>query len=240
MNRIYLSLAGLLVCGLCLTFSSMAQEKKEPNVGDPAKGAKETEKTKALRDLELASRLINYGRANKHAESLLIAAQIIHKTPTQKLNVASKATGGDAATKVADAPVRDDSPKALVAEAKKLSPSAHVAGLANATLLILDEESRGVAGGPMSSGNFVVRPGVAFTWDPITYIGLQSAIVHVNTGTNCNMLLEVFDQFGNRVAADGVPGNYFRVSWTPRDTGTFTIRLTNRDTIALACNIQTN
>jgi len=242
MNRIRMLAAALLLCGLCTGLAGLAfgekeknTDKKAPNVQESAKGAKETDKTKGIDDLALASKLIQYGRKEKHPESLLIAAQILHKNPTEKLTVGSKVTGE--ATKSIAVATYDDSPKALVAEAKKLSSSAHVASLAAATLMILDEEPRGPAGGP-STDFFTIQPGQRITWNPITFIGLQRATVHIDNRVFGNMLLEIFDEFGNRVAFDGIPGTFFNSSWTPAFNGPFTIRLTNRDTIAFNCSLR--
>lgn len=231
-----------LLCGLGTGFTVLAQdngkEKKGPNIQEAPKDAKETEQTKALQDLELASRLIQYGRKNKHAESLLIAAQVLHNTPTQELKVESKASGKPKEKAAPPAKV-DNSPKALVAEAKRLSSSPAVASLAEATLKILDEAPRGPVGGPRVD-NFTIQPGQRITWDPITFVGLQRATVFIDNRVFGNMLLEVFDQFGNRVAVDGVPGTFFSATWTPAFNGPFTIRLTNRDTIAFRCVLTTN
>jgi hypothetical protein len=240
MNRIRVLFAAALLCGFgtalyCVGPSNNAgaQDKKGPNVQESPKGVKESPKTKAMDDMALAAQLIQYGRREKSAESLLLAAQMMHKTSMEKLGAERKTEGG---TK-AEAPASvDDSPKALVAEAKKMSNSPQTQALAKATQQIIDESSRGPAGGPRFD-NFTILPGQKITWDPVTFIGLQPATVHINNRVFGNMILEVFDQFGNRVAVDSTPGTFFRVNWTPAFNGTFTIRLTNRDTIAFNCSL---
>lgn len=239
MNRIRVLLAAVLACGIGVGLyglggdSAGAQDKKGPNTQEAPKGIKESAKTKAVDDMALAAQLIQYGRREKNAESLLMAAQILHKTSTQKLDAKRKVEGEMKGEAPASA---DDSPKALVAEAKKMSTSAAVKALAAATQQIIDESSRGPAGGARFD-NFTIQPGQRVVWDPITFIGLEPATVHINNRVFGNMILEVFDQFGNRVAVDSTPGTFFRVNWTPAFTGTFTIRLTNRDTIGFNCSL---
>ena len=242
MNRIRMFAAAVILGGLCTGLTVMGQdktEKKGPNVQDPVKGAKESDKNKALQDLDLASRLIQYGRTNKHAESLLIAAQILHNTPTTKLKVKATVVGEKKAD-VAEPVKANNSPKALVAEAKKLSTSAAVESLAKATLIILDEEPRGRLGGPGVDGPFILYPNQERTWNGMTFVGGQMAEVAIANGVYGRMILEVRDQFGNVVARDNVPGSFYNCRWTPAFTGPFTIRLTNLDTIAFRCGMATN
>jgi hypothetical protein len=245
MTRIRLLCTFAILCGVLSTVAvqkGMAQEKKGPAVQEPAKTDKQSPDAKYLHDLELAFKLIQYGRQNKNAESLLIAAQIIHKTPTRKLKAEFKVTGEGKETTPVPTKI-DNSPKALIAEAKKLSSSVVVENLAMVTQKMIDEETRGPAGGPMASGFFIVQPNRSFTYDPIQFVGLQRAIVHVemlNGLADSQMVLEVFDQFGTRVAMDNIPGNYFRTEFTPAFNHRFTIRLTNRDSIPYTVRIRAN
>ena len=240
MSRIRMKFAFAILSGVVVAAlaSTAAAQQKGPNVQDSPKVVKETDATKALQNVELASRLIQYGRQYKHAESLLIAAQILHKNPTAKLN-AGFSVKGEKNEKAVVPAAPDNRPQALVAEAKKLSSFPHVASLAAATLAILDEAPRGAAGGPKSAV-FTIKPGQMITWNPITFVGLQKGIVHINNGVFGAMDLEIFDEFGNRVARDNIPGTYFRAEWTPAFNGPFTIRLTNRDTISFNCVLTTN
>jgi hypothetical protein len=235
---VLLSGLGLAVHSTTFTERATAQDKKGPNVQDPPKGLKESAKTKALEDLELATRLIQYGRKHKNAESLLVAAKILHNTPTEKLTVGYKVTGEKPEKMVMPAKV-DNSPKALVAEAKKMSSTPATEALAAATLKAIDEDPRGALGGPRTDG-FVIQPGQTITWNPITFVGNQPAVVHIANVVFGTMILEVRDQFGNLVARDNIPGTFFRCTWTPAFTGPFTVRLINIDTISFRCGLGTN
>jgi hypothetical protein len=241
MKRICMFATAVTLCGLCTGLTVSGQEKtdkKGPNVQDAPKGVKESDKTKALENLELANRLIQYGRAHKNAESLLVAAQILHDTPTEKLTVGHKVTG-EKNEKVAPPVKMINSPKALVAEAKKLSSSPAIEALAMATLKVLEENPRGALGGPRTDA-FTIQPLQTINWNPITFVGGQPGVVHIANGQFGAMILEVRDEFGNLVARDNVPGTFFRCSWTPAFTGPFTIRLINIDTISFRCAMATN
>jgi hypothetical protein len=237
MNQLRLVLTICLVA--CFSAAVAGQDKKSPNVQDPPKGAKESPKTKAVQDLELAARLIQYGRSEKNAEALLVAAQILHKTPTEKLAVGSAVENSDKMAKPAAAAAVDDSPKALVAEAKKMSSSTQVAALATATAKMLEESTRGALGGPKIDA-FTIRPGDTINWNPITFVGGQKAVVFIDNRVFGSMVLEVRDENGNVVARDNLPGTYFRVEFVPAWTGPFRIRLINIDTISFNCGMATN
>ncbi len=237
MSRIRLLAVAVVLCGLAAASTARAQDKNGPNLDKSPKAAKVSDKTKALQDLELASRLINYGRANKHAESLLVAAQIIHNTPTAPIK-ATPTIKGEKGNAAAPAKV-DNSPKALVAEANKLSNTPAVKTLAAATMQALEEQPRGRLGGP-GVDTFTIYPGQTISW-PTTFIGGQNAVVDIDMrGVFGVMTLAVYDQNGNLVARDTVPGTYYNVRWQPLWTGRFTIRLTNRDSVAFRCVMRTN
>jgi len=242
MKRIRMFAAAMVLCGLCTGLTVIGQEKtekKDPNTQDAPKGLKISAKTKALEDLALASKLIAFGRENKSAESLLLAAKIIHTTSTEKLKADKDEITGDA-VKAKAAKQKDNSPKALIAEAKAMSSAPHVGALAAATAKIVDEETRGLVGGPYRSVR-TVGPGQVWTVSGMTFAGGQLAEVDVDLyGVTGRFILTVHDQFGNQVARDAVPGAFYNCRWVPRFTGQFTVRLTNIDTIAFNCDLLTN
>jgi hypothetical protein len=133
----------------------------------------------------------------------------------------------------------DNSPKALVAEAKKMATTPAAEALAASTEKMVQEAQRDAAGGPKTD-NFVIKPGETITWKPITFVGGKKAIVDIEYVVDGRMTLEVFDQSGNLVARDNIPGHYVNCQWFPAQTGSFTCRLTNNDTISFLCNLLTN
>lgn len=238
MNRIRMFATAVILCGLCTGLTVVGQEKKAPNIQDPPKDLKINAKTKALQDLALAAKLITFGREHKSAESLLLAAKIIHTTPTDKLKADKSEVTGDA-VKGQVAKQKDSSPKALIAEAKAMSTAPHIAALVTATAKIVDEEPRGVVGGPVR-GVQNVGPGQVWTVSGLNFAGGQLAVVDVQLLIAGRFILTVHDQNGNLVARDAVPGTFYNCRWVPISTGPVTVRLTNIDTIAFTCDLLTN
>ena len=238
-----LGLLAALVLGMPTVASAQAggvKKKDTPNVQPADKDSTVGEKAKAVADLELASRLIHFGRENKSAESLLLAAQIIAKTPTKAMESRRTVEG----TEVGNAgkpEVVDNSPTALIAEAKKLSDSPAVVALAAATDDLIKTRPRALtfSGNPVSDA-FVLQPGQTITWNPVSMLANQKAIVYVDIGRQGRMRLDVIDELGNIVVSDTVPGNYYSCIWYPRWAGSFRFRLTNYDNIAFSCVLVAN
>jgi hypothetical protein len=233
----FLAIAGLGLAAMNFTAAGEAQ-KKGPNVEATAKAAKDAANTKALQALELANQLIRYGRQEKNPESLLLAAQILHKTGTRPLKVEHTVTG-KAAENATKAREVDNNPKALLAEAKKLSSRPEVDALVMATENLLKEKTRGAVGGPRVD-RFTIGSYQTINWNPITFAAGQRAEVFISTGAQSVMVLEIIDENGIVVARDNVPGNYYRCVWIPRWTGPFRIRLSSADSRSFTCGMATN
>jgi len=240
MRRIHLFAALALVCGLGVGWTALAQnpqgEKKRANEQEPPKDLKAGEKTKSLQDLALASKLIAFGREHKNAESLLLAAKIIHGTPTEKIKADKSEVSGDKM----EVKAKDNSPKALIAEAKAMSSAPHIMALAAATQQVVDEAARGLVGGAYQSIR-TVGPGQTWTVSGLTFRGGELAEVDIDLfGVFGRGVLTVHDGFGNLIRTDAIPGNFYNCKWVPLFTGSFTVRFTNTDTIALRCDLLTN
>jgi hypothetical protein len=238
MKRLCLFASVVLLCGIGTHCAVLAQgDKKKPNVQESPKNVKLDDKTKALQDLALASRLIAYGREHKSPESLLVAAKIIHTTPTGKLQAEKNEVTGKAAEKAAAS--KDSSPKALIAEAKAMSSAAHISALAAAAEQVIAEDTRGRVGGP---AQLIQTVGPGQEWTVTTnFVGGRPAEVDIDLkGVVGVAVMTVHDQFGNLVAKDAVPGNFYNCRWVPAVTGPFTIRFTNVDTIAFRADLLTN
>jgi len=239
-NKVVLGLATVACLGFAVMTNVTADDTKpdkKVNVQDAPKDAKATMKSKAIQDLELAHQLIRYGRQEKNAESLLLAAQILHKTPTKAMKIKSTTGNVDETT---SRPLKvNNSPKALVAEAKKLSSDPQVEALAMATEKLLEESTRAPIG-PVRVAGFTIFSNQTWTSEPVTFRGAERGEVYINTGIFSNMALEIIDELGNVVVRDNVPGNYYRCVWYPRWTGSFRFRLINYDSIGFNCRLATN
>ncbi|HYV34350.1 MAG TPA: hypothetical protein VE988_01520 [Gemmataceae bacterium] len=227
------AIGGLSVAAIRVTGQ---QGDKAPNRQDAPKDAQDSPSCKGIQQLELANRLIKLGREEKNAEMLCLAAQIIHKNPTQELKVGFDSKGGK------DGPAAkktDNSPKALVAEAKKLATTPMAEAMATATEKMVQEATRDAVGGPKHDV-FTIKPGEVITWKPLSFVGGKKAVVDIEYLIDGRMTLEIFDGNGQRVAVDNIPGHFVNCQWYPAVTGPFIIRLTNNDTISFVCDLLTN
>jgi hypothetical protein len=241
MKRFGLFAAVIMLSGVGTLWTVQAQgdkeEKKKPNAQEPPKNLKVDDKTKALQDLALAAKLIAFGREQKSPESLLLAAKIIHNPPTAKLKAEKNEVTGKA-TEPAASP-KENGPKPLIAEAKAMSSAPHIKALAAATEQVIAEEPRGRVGGP---AQLIQTVGPGQTWTvTATFVGGRQAEVDIDlSGVFGRCVMTVHDQFGNLIARDAIPGNFYNCRWVPLFTGQFTIRLANIDSIPLRCDLLTN
>jgi len=237
-----LGLAALAGLGLALLSPVAAgdgkTDKKGSNTQETPKGTKLSAKSKALRNLEFADEMIRYGRQEKCAECLLMAAQILHKTPSEPLKSERTVTGGKEGT-TAKAAKTNNTPKGLVAEAKKMSSTPQTEALAMATEKGLQEDIRGAVGGPRVD-NFTIGAFQIINWNPIDFRAGEQAEVYINTGVFSVMTLEIRDENGVLIARDNIAANFYRCVWTPKWTGSFRIRLINNDNLAFNCILRTN
>jgi hypothetical protein len=239
-SKVGMALAAALGLGFAVFSTSWAGHQQQPakqgpnKMEEPPKDAKDSDTTKSVQHLELANQLIAFGRQEKHAESLLVAAQILHKNPSQALTSGYTASGGPP-----DKKSEGNNAKALVAEARKISSSPHCEAMATATEKMLQESTRGVVGGPKKDV-FTIRPGETITWKPISFRGNEKAVVDIEIFVPGAMTLEIIDQNNNIVARDNVRGHYYNCVWYPAWTGPFTFRLTNHDRMSFNCDLLTN
>lgn len=73
-----------------------------------------------------------------------------------------------------------------------------------------------------------------------TFIGGQTAIISVDGDGDTDLDLYVFDENGNLVDSDTDSTDYCVAVFTPRWTGSFTIKIVNRGSISNNYSIETN
>ena len=217
---------------------SAGQEKKGTNTAAPeaAAMATMTPEAEAVQRLSLAHGLIQYGRKNKVPEALVTAARILADTSTTELK--DKPTRGvgpkDATTGDKPKPEVDNSPKALLEEAKALSgQNESIVKLANAV-----EIKRGAVGGPKRTVDVVK----ALDTDSfqIVFRGGEIAKVAFSGDGDTRLDMYVYDESGNLVASQVGPGDDALSSWLPRWTGPFVIKVVNRGRVSNRYVIVTN
>jgi hypothetical protein len=228
----------MVVGVLVVTLAAGAAEKEGVNTAAPEAAAKArvTADAVAVQKLSLARGLIHYGRKNKVPEALVTAARILGETSTVELSDRptheKDPRAGKAESKAR--PETDDSPKALLEEAKKMSGnSPAIVALANAV-----ELKRGAVGGPRVTTEVV--QGYSSDIFKVRFRGDEVARVAVSGDGDTRLDLYIYDENGHLITSQVGPGDDCLASWTPRWTGVFIIKVVNRGGIANRYVIATN
>src|ERR1019366_1394752 len=123
MKSIFVALAlgsALLLASAIALAGGLERETNQAPAQDAAK-AKVSAEAEAVPQLRLAHSLIEYGRKNKAPEALITAARILAANSTVELKEkpTHEAAENPPKTETKEKPASDDSPKALLEEAKK-------------------------------------------------------------------------------------------------------------------------
>ena len=96
----------------------------------------------------------------------------------------------------------------------------------------------GAVGGPRANTTRVnARATDVYT---ISFRGWETARITVAGDGDTDLDLYVYDEFGNLIAKDDDNTDYCVVSWTPRFTGPFTVRVVNRGGVYNQYRLTTN
>lgn len=239
MRYIYFALAlgsVVLVNAVPLTAADPAKKGTNQSPPEAVAEAKASKEAEAVHQLHLAYSLIEYGRKNKAPEALITAARILAANGTVELK--EKPTHEQPANapkdKKKDGMDRDNSPRALLEEAKKLSNNnPAIITLANSV-----ELARGAVGGPKRG----VETVLALSTD-VFRIGFRAdevARVAISGDGDTRLDLYVYDENGNLITSRVGPGDDALASWVPRWTGVFIIKVVNRGLVANRYVIATN
>jgi hypothetical protein len=211
---------------LAIAAPLMAQERTGPNQSPPEAAAeiKPSAEAEAVQRIHLAHSLIEYGRKNKAPEALITAARILaaHGTVALDAKKTLEAPSGAAAAEKKDKPASDTSPRALLDEAKQLSRTdPAIVALANSVEIL-----RGAVGGPKHVTE-VVQP-LSIDVYRIAFRGNEVARVALSGDGDTRLDLYVYDESGIPITSAVGPGDDCLVSWVPRWTGLFVIKVVNR------------
>ncbi len=213
-----------------------AEDKKETNT-QPADAGKATvtPEAEAVQRLSLAHGLIHYGRKSKVPEALITAARILADTSTVDLKEKPEHEKNPKGEKPAKPkPEVDNSPKALLEEAKAMSgQNESIIKLANAVDL-----KRGATGGPKRTVEVV--EGLSIDTFRIKFNGGETAKVAISGDGDTRLDLYIYDENGNLVTSMVGPGDDALASWTPKWTGVFSVKVVNRGRVQNRYVIATN
>lgn len=206
------ALAALSTSALAQAANAPAPDKKGENVARDAQRPDDL----TVRQLHLAEELAAYGRQNKDALSLVVAAQIRKAVPVKFVD--RKPENGDDAS-VAKAP-EGDSVDAWLKEAREVSKN-------DKTIVALADEVKAsatkgrVGGGVVSYGQIT---GNTTHNVRMSFHGGRFAEVALAGVSSPLFVLEIRDENGNMICRDAAPAY---CSFNPIWTGPFTVKVVN-------------
>lgn len=203
---------------MMLSVSALAQQSQ------PAADVNEKNLPIQAQQLELAGQLVRYGYQTKAALPLIQALQIY-----KSLNVveasderSKQSQGTEVATGLTKTDLVSFNEAQLIADATKYADG-------NKTLLALikdtEKSTRGAYPGPVRKVDRVLG-GYTDTWT-IKFRGGEEAIVVVSGDGDTDLDVYVYDENNNLITSDCDNSDDCVVSFTPRWTGTFYIKIKN-------------
>ncbi|GHV03120.1 hypothetical protein FACS189485_05410 [Spirochaetia bacterium] len=215
--------AFLVICVL-----SSCAKKEAPKEDANKVSAKEAGSQAVSSDvsaLQTANSLAKYGYENYSAAALIEAAEILAKVQTQALDIERKAAepAADTGTKTAKP---EFTPENLLADAKQFaSGDATLLAFADKVAASTQTKTRGAANGP-KYGVFKL-PGGRYDEFPAVFRANERAEIGVSGDGDTDLDLYIYDSNGNLIVYDEDPSDDCYVTWVPKWTGEFTVRVVN-------------
>lgn len=223
-----------LMAMLSASFMAFAQDVEKPA---PA--------SQELSDIRLAAQLAKYGYQNNSASALIEAASILSEIETQpfvseKITENNPLKGEDITPQQkAGEPRGAYTPASLLADARTLAKGdpALLSMIARVSQM-QPAPSRGAVGGPRY-GYYRLNAGCYTDFVCKFKKGVAATVVASGDG-DTDLDLYVYDENGNLIATDDDYSDDCIVSWYPRWTGNYVIRIINRGYVWNAFEIATN
>lgn len=187
--------------------------------------ADETKTGEATAKLYALSRdLVEYGRKNKDALSLIVAAGMRQQV---SLKAVDRKPQSDAKAPAAADPTPELTVDAILKEAQAMSGNdAMIVAMAKD---VAASATKGRSAGP--GYNVVTMPGKSTdTYAGVKFDGGDYAEVYTEGSGRSNLDLYIYDENGNLICSDTDSSDIAYCGWTPRWTGGFTIKVVNRGT----------
>jgi len=217
----------ILIAVIALACSASAQEVKEK--------ATQTPKSPEIAQLQLANQLAKYGYEVESPTALIEAARIMVETPTQQFDGQyTRGEGKDVAAPNGNSAI---TPEQLLADARKMADGDKTV-LALADQVNPNTVTRGAVNGPRR-GSYYIYGGTADTYVVAFKKGVLAEVAVAGAG-NSDLDLYIYDENGNIITYDEDYSDDCYVSWYPRWTGNYVIRVINRGSYTNAYTIVTN
>jgi hypothetical protein len=208
----------LIAMGLFLTAS--AQEAKTPSKDKPSE---------ELENLQLASQLAKYGYKTYSATSLIEAAKIMSSVTTQELSFESYKKASASTTQAPKQSEEGYDLESILAAAKKYADGDADLLLAIAEVEKSSQATRGRVSGPGQNNSYV--DGNDTDIYEISFIEGKLAEIGLEGDGDTDLDLYVYDSLGNLLVMDEDYTDQCYVSWVPKWTGKFEVRIVNRGPI---------
>lgn len=192
------------------------------------KPGKISEEAQAVADLSMAGKLAEYGRRVQNPLALVVAAQIMKNTPSQDKKMDKETEGKGTADKGKKSGSLE-TPEKLLADAKTMAKNNDLINE------LIDKESkmtaqRGKVGGPIRHVDRIM----AYDTDiyrGVTFRGGERAEIALVGDGDCDLDLYVYDENDNLIDSDTDSLDRCLVSFTPRWTGKFYIKVKNLSSV---------
>lgn len=205
-------------------------------------GAVAQEKGEAVRPdenvekVQLATNLAKYGYANYSALALIEAASILNNVEIHDLKPQSFVAG--------EGELGDKQEKAEISVAQLLKDAiefadgdASLLALAN-SIDVASSGHRGAVGGAAKKTDIVRANATDIYY--VKFAAGETAAVYVSGDGDTDLDLYIYDSNGNLIDKDDDYTDDCLCDWTPRWTGTFTIKIVNRGSVYNRYTIYTN
>jgi len=225
----------IMAAAVALTMASgasMALAASADNIGPGGKSAQ----TEAVAQVSMAQSLVAYGDANKDAMSLIVAAKILKANPTHAAGGTKSTEGKEGKSGKKSGAAVDNSVAAVLSRAKQ-----YAAGRKD-LIAIADDvaaaSSKGRVRGPAYLTDRVLV-GHTDVWT-FRFRGGEPATVAIRGDGDTDLDFYVYDEYGNLGPYDDDGTDYTQLSWTPRHTGIFRIKIVNHGDVYNRYQLLTN
>ncbi len=223
------ALSTLIVCVSCTKKAETSEEKEVLKNGI----------SQPLNELRLAGELAKYGYAKNSPLALAQAAEMISASQTRPLESKETKEGekkedvGEKTSKVTlDVTT-------LLTDAKTLAgEDANLKAILEGLVKSATSPTRGRTLGPGTASRKVW--GESYITDLVTFDGMELAEVGIIGDGDTDLDLYVYDENGNSIGSDADYSGDCYVSWVPRRTGTFIVKVVNRGKVYNNYTLVTN
>jgi hypothetical protein len=207
----------LFLISMGLFLAANAQEAKIPSKNKPSE---------ELENLQLANQLAKYGYKTYSATALIEAAKIMSSVTTQELSFESYKQEPASTTEAPKKSEEGYDLESILSTAKKYADGNADLLTAIAEIEKSSQATRGRVGGPGKNNSFVRGDGTDRY--EMSFIKGELAEIAVIGDGDTDLDLYVYDSNDNLIAEDSDYTDSCFVSWVPKWTGRYTVRIVNR------------